>query len=200
MFWQIYQVSGDLPEKLVQVCSSTIAVPATIIFNQITKNVEYPRAWRIEHQVALGKVPSLEKLDKIINIANISEQILWVICRWVAHTNNQALPGSWTVWLTERFFNHWLSKQAAPLCSCPTGPQAAPWCLGCLYRPQQGLQPGGPLAGQTGPAWYAAYASMASESSDIISVWQVNVSVIQWGKIYSYGAYLGGLIFIVKYV
>ena len=62
-------VPGDLPKKLVQVCSSTIAVPATIIFNQITKDAEYPRAWKIEHQIALGKVPSPETLDQIRNIA-----------------------------------------------------------------------------------------------------------------------------------
>ena len=57
-------VPGDLPKKLVQACPSTIAVPATMIFNQITQKAEYPTRWKIEHQIALPKVPGPETLDE----------------------------------------------------------------------------------------------------------------------------------------
>ena len=62
-------VPGDLPKKLVQACPSTIAVPATIIFNKITEEAEYPKVWKIEHQIALPKVPGPETLDELRNIA-----------------------------------------------------------------------------------------------------------------------------------
>ena len=62
-------VPGDLPKKLVQNCSSALAVPSAIIFNQITKFAVYPAQWKIEHQIALGKVPSPETEDELRNIA-----------------------------------------------------------------------------------------------------------------------------------
>jgi hypothetical protein len=62
-------VPGDLPKKLVQTCASTLAVPAVIIFNQITNCAVYPAQWKIEHQIALAKVPSPETEDELRNIA-----------------------------------------------------------------------------------------------------------------------------------
>ena len=62
-------VEGDLPKKLVQVCSSILAYPASIIFNNITQTAQYPSNWKVEHQVALPKVSCPETLDDLRNIA-----------------------------------------------------------------------------------------------------------------------------------
>ena len=62
-------VPGDLPKKLVQTCKSLLAYPASVIFNQITKTSIYPSIWKIEHQIALPKVPGPETLDDLRNIA-----------------------------------------------------------------------------------------------------------------------------------
>ena len=65
-------VPGDLPKKLVQICISTIAYPASIIFNRITQTAEYPWIWKVEHQVALPKGPIPETIDELRNIAKTS--------------------------------------------------------------------------------------------------------------------------------
>ena len=62
-------VPGDLPKKLVQRCVSSIAYPASIIFNTITRTAVYPSSWKVEHQVALPKVSVPEVLDDLRNIA-----------------------------------------------------------------------------------------------------------------------------------
>ena len=62
-------VPGDLPKKVVQVCASTLALPASMIFNQITEEANYPSMWKIEHQIALSKVPMPETVDDLRNIA-----------------------------------------------------------------------------------------------------------------------------------
>ena len=62
-------VPGDLPKKLIQTCTSTIAYPASIIFNQITQTAEYPSMWKTEHQVALPKMTEPQSLDDLRNIA-----------------------------------------------------------------------------------------------------------------------------------
>ena len=62
-------VPGDLPKKLVQKCVDVIAKPAQIIFNSITRTASYPSRWKIEHQVALPKVHPPETEDDLRNIA-----------------------------------------------------------------------------------------------------------------------------------
>ena len=62
-------VPGDLPKKLVKTCASSIAIPASMIFNQITQCAEYPTMWKIEHQIALEKVSPPETEDDLRNIA-----------------------------------------------------------------------------------------------------------------------------------
>ena len=62
-------VPGDLPKKLVQQCASTLATPAAIIFNQITRCAEYPTRWKVEHQIALPKLFPPETEDQLRNIA-----------------------------------------------------------------------------------------------------------------------------------
>ena len=62
-------VPGDLPKKVVQKCAATLAIPATVVFNQITKVAQFPRKWKIEHQLALPKVFPPESEDELRNIA-----------------------------------------------------------------------------------------------------------------------------------
>ena len=62
-------VPGDLPKKLVKTCAATLAVPITIIFNRISCTADYPKQWKIEHQIALQKCSSPESEDDLRNIA-----------------------------------------------------------------------------------------------------------------------------------
>ena len=62
-------VPGDLPKKIVQECSGILATPAQIIFNSITRSSVYPRKWKIEHQVAIPKVYPPEDENDLRNIA-----------------------------------------------------------------------------------------------------------------------------------
>ena len=60
---------GDLPRKLVQSCAKTLAVPLTIIFNQITQTAVYPPQWKVEHQIPLAKSYPQESENQLRNIA-----------------------------------------------------------------------------------------------------------------------------------
>ena len=62
-------VTSDLPKKIVQNCSDIIAVPAQLIFNNITRTSTYPSKWKIEHQVAIPKTYPPEDEDDLRNIA-----------------------------------------------------------------------------------------------------------------------------------
>ena len=63
-------VPGDLPKKLVQNCSATLAPPVSAIYNKISKYAIFPSQWKIEHQIALPKVSPPESEDDLRNIAN----------------------------------------------------------------------------------------------------------------------------------
>ena len=62
-------VPGDLPKKLVKQCAHILANPVSIIFNKITVQAEYPKQWKIEHQIALPKIFPPESEDQLRNIA-----------------------------------------------------------------------------------------------------------------------------------
>ena len=62
-------IPGDLPKKVVQNCSEMLAPPIAKIFNKITVTAEYPPQWKIEHQVALAKVYPPESEEELRNIA-----------------------------------------------------------------------------------------------------------------------------------
>ena len=62
-------VPGDLPKKIVQKCARTLAIPVAMIYNKITECAEYPKLWKIEHQMALPKVYPPETEDELRNIA-----------------------------------------------------------------------------------------------------------------------------------
>ena len=63
-------VPGDLPRKLTQQCPSELTVPVTIIFNKITESKVYPIQWKVERQIAIPKVnPPMSEED----LRNISK-------------------------------------------------------------------------------------------------------------------------------
>ena len=62
-------VPGDLPKKLVKMFAVTLALPITLIFNNISKNSEYPMKWKIEHQIALHKSYPPQNEDELRNLA-----------------------------------------------------------------------------------------------------------------------------------
>ena len=62
-------VPGDLPKRLVTFCAASLSSPVTTIFNTITSSAEYPKPWKIEYQIALPKVYPPENEDELRNIA-----------------------------------------------------------------------------------------------------------------------------------
>ena len=87
-------VAGDLPKKLVQKGPHLIAVPATIIFNAITRNAIYPSAWKIEEQVAIPKIQQPMSEDDLRNIAKtpfLSKIYESFIANWLLEVINPYL-------------------------------------------------------------------------------------------------------------
>ena len=62
-------VPGDLPKKLLQHCANIISVPAAYIFNQITITAVFPTQWKVEHQLAIPKNFPPENEDDLRNLA-----------------------------------------------------------------------------------------------------------------------------------
>ena len=62
-------VPGDLPKKLVQNFASSLADPVSIIFNKISKSAAYPSQWKVEQQIPLPKVYPPSSEDELRNIA-----------------------------------------------------------------------------------------------------------------------------------
>ena len=62
-------VPGDLPKNIVKKCADVLSIPASIIFNQITKTASYPTKWKVEHQIAIPKKFPPESEDDLRNIA-----------------------------------------------------------------------------------------------------------------------------------
>ena len=63
------QVPGDLPSKLVKFCARTLAPPVTTIFNSITHMGQFPSQWKIEHQLAIPKVTPPQSEEELRNIS-----------------------------------------------------------------------------------------------------------------------------------
>ena len=63
------QVPGDLPKKLVKYCANILAIPASIIFNKISTTAEFPSQWKVENQIAIPKSYPPENEDDLRNIA-----------------------------------------------------------------------------------------------------------------------------------
>ena len=65
-------VPGDLPKKIVQRCVDELAYPVSMIFQKITSTAEYPKKWKIEHQIAIPKCTPPSDLSDLRNIAKTS--------------------------------------------------------------------------------------------------------------------------------
>ena len=62
-------VPGDLPKKLMQRFPGELAIPVSIIFNKISQSQVYPSQWKVEHQIPIPKVTQPSSEDEIRNIA-----------------------------------------------------------------------------------------------------------------------------------
>ena len=79
-------VQGDLPRKLIQSCTETLAIPATIIFNRISQTANYPEKWKMEHQIAIPKVSQPQCEDDLRNIAKtpfLSKVYEYFLANWL---------------------------------------------------------------------------------------------------------------------
>ena len=66
------QVPGDLPPKLVKQCAHTLTKPVTAIFNSITQQGQYPNQWKIEEQIAIPKIIPPQDEDQLRNLSKTS--------------------------------------------------------------------------------------------------------------------------------
>ena len=62
-------VPGDLPSKLTKSFPEHLALPATLIFNEITSSKIFPPQWKIENQIPIPKVHPPESEDDLRNIS-----------------------------------------------------------------------------------------------------------------------------------
>ena len=58
-------VKGDFHRILIKAFNVEYAQPASIIFNSILKNKEYPKQWKIEYGVPIPKTSPPESLDDL---------------------------------------------------------------------------------------------------------------------------------------
>ena len=62
-------VPGDLPKKIVQQFASQLSVPSAVVFNSITSTAVFPEQWKIEHQLPVPKVYPPASEDDLRNIS-----------------------------------------------------------------------------------------------------------------------------------
>ena len=62
-------VPGDLPIKIIKEFSVELTPPITIIYNKISKSKSYPEQWKIEHQIPIPKVKIPESENELRNIS-----------------------------------------------------------------------------------------------------------------------------------
>ena len=62
-------VPGDLPRKLIQRFPYELTLPISIIFNKISQSKDYPEQWKVERQIPIPKVHPPMSEDDLRNIA-----------------------------------------------------------------------------------------------------------------------------------
>ena len=62
-------VPGDLPKKVIKQYAAKLAVPLSVIYNNITNKSVYPEQWKTEHQIPIPKVYPPESEDDLRNIS-----------------------------------------------------------------------------------------------------------------------------------
>ena len=79
-------VPGDIPSILKKEFSAEIAVPASKIFNSITKSGTYPRQWVTEYVTPIPKVTPPENEEDLRNIsltADLSKDYENFLAQWL---------------------------------------------------------------------------------------------------------------------
>ena len=80
-------VPGDLPRKLVQQFPGELATPVTAIFNKISQSKLYPDQWKVEHQLPIPKVnppmaeEDLRNISKTVFLSKVYESFVadWLL-------------------------------------------------------------------------------------------------------------------------
>ena len=62
-------VPGDLPKKLTQRFTCELTPPVTMIFNETSRAKVYPEQWKVENQIAIPKVNEPESEDDLRNLS-----------------------------------------------------------------------------------------------------------------------------------
>ena len=201
-------VPGDLPKKVVQHCPAQLAVPSSAIFNSITSSAVYPEQWKIEHQLPVPKVyPPLSE-DDLRNIAKtpfLSKIYESFIAGWLLPIIQPFLdPGQcgglkglsvthYLIKLLDFVHSTWDKRQPhAVLAACVDLSKAFNRVDHCLVIQD--------LYDMHTPSWLLnIIMSYLSNRSMILKYYGEHSSrkLLPGGG--PQGAYLGGLIFIVKY-
>ena len=200
-------VPGDLPRKVLKHCIEEIAVPAQIIFNRILDSAQYPSKWKIEHQVPIPKIHPPETVNDLRNIAKtsflskvfesfVAEWLLEAIKPHLDH-NQCGLKGS--------SINHYLIKLLHFVHSSldsrkPHSVIATFLDLSKAYNRVDHSLVIEDLYDMKTPAWLLRIIfSYLSNRSMILTFQGAHSSPQQLPAGTPQGAYLGGLIFIIKF-
>jgi hypothetical protein len=200
-------VPGDLPKKVIQQFAAQLAVPVSVIYNNITSSSVYPQQWKTEHQLPVPKVyPPLSE-DDLRNIAKtpfLSKAYESFIAEWLLPIIQPFLdPGQcglkglsithYLIKLLHFVHSTWDMRQPhAVLAACVDLSKAFNRVDHCLVIQD--------LFDMHTPSWLLKI---------IVSYLSDRSMILKYNGEYSsrkmlpgggpQGAYLGGLIFIVKY-
>ena len=80
-------IEGDVPKRILQLFAPEMALPASIIYNKISKSFEYPRQWVIESQFPVPKVfppaseDDLRPISKTFFLSKVYESFIaeWLL-------------------------------------------------------------------------------------------------------------------------
>ena len=200
-------VPGDLPKRLVQHCATELAVPATLIFNSITRTAEYPLNWKTEYQVPIPKVVPPKNEEELRNIAKtpfLSKVYESFVAEWLLgfikpylDPNQCGMKGS--------SITHYLIKLLHFVHSAldmrkPHAVLAACIDLSKAYNRIDHSLVLQDLYDMKTPPWLLKIvASYLSERSMILTFKGAQSSRKRLPGGTAQGAYLGGLIFIIKF-
>jgi hypothetical protein len=200
-------VPGDLPKKIVKQFPAQLAIPTSVIFNTITTTAVYPDQWKTEHQIPVPKIYPPESEDDLRNIAKtpfLSKVFESFIAGWLLPIIQPFLdPGQcglkglsithYLIKLLQFVHSTWDKRQPhAVLAACVDLSKAFNRVDHCLVIQD--------LYDMHTPSWLLnIIASYLSNRSMILKYNGKHSSkkLLPGGG--PQGAYLGGIIFIVKY-
>ena len=201
-------VPGDLPKKIIQHFAPQIAVPAVMIFNTITNTAVYPDQWKVEYQLPVPKCYPPQSEDDLRNISKtqfLSKLYESFIAGWLLSIIKPYLdPGQcgglkglsvthYLIQLLDFVHSAWDKRQPnAVLAACVDLSKA-------FNRIDHSLVIGDLYDMHTPPWLLNILVSYLSNRSMILEYdgHQSRRKILPGGG--PQGAYLGGLIFIVKF-